>query len=154
MSIINRYIGIDPGKTGAIAAIDKAGQVISVHDWPGDIASAAKIVWSIMPSKVVGAAIERVSARPGQGVSSMFNFGCNYGAWQGILSTLDIPYELPTPQQWRKGLVMPTDGEDSKAGSLAVARRLFPDANLRLKKHHGRAEALLLAHWARLRGPR
>jgi len=142
------WIGIDPGKSGAGVVIFDGGHLVS--DWPGDPAGAAAILAGWLDHfEIRLAALEKVGARPGQGVSSMFAFGRNLGAWEGLLAALRIPYVMPTPQQWQKGLVMPSDGADPKERALAVARRLFPAANLTLKKHHGRADALLLAWWAR-----
>lgn len=142
------WIGIDPGKTGAGVVIFDGGQLVA--DWPGDPAAAAGILAEWLDRfEIRLAALEKVGARPGQGVSSMFSFGRNLGAWEGLLAALRIPYVMPTPQQWQKGLIMPSDGADPKDRALVVARRLFPGADLRLKKHHGRADALLLAWWAR-----
>ena len=144
------WIGIDPGKSGAIALITRDEQL--VMDWPGDAAGAAELLltWRI-EYHIELVALERVGSMPGQGVKSMFSFGENFGTWQGILAALGIPYVMPRPQEWQKGLVSPADGE-TKARSLAVARRLFPDAELDRKKDHGRADALLLAWWARRQG--
>ncbi len=142
------WIGIDPGKSGACVVIHDGGQLVA--DWPGDPAGAADILHGWLDRfQIHLAALEKVGARPGQGVSSMFAFGRNLGAWEGLLAGLRIPYVMPTPQQWQKGLVMPSDGTDPKDRALVVARRLFPGADLTLKKHHGRADALLLAWWAR-----
>ena len=94
-------------------------------------------------------ALERVNAMPKQGVSSTFKLGQNVGAWQGILAALGLPYLMPTPREWQKGLVKKSDGPAPKARSLAVARRLFPDAKLSRKRDHGRADALLLAWWVK-----
>lgn len=145
------WIGIDPGKEGAAALIFRDGQVVT--DWPGDAAGAAELLLTWRPEyNVELVALERVGSMPGQGVKSMFSFGENFGTWQGILAALGIPHVMPRPQQWQRGLVMPSDGADPKARSLAVARRLFPDADLSRKKDHGRADALLLAWWARRQG--
>lgn len=145
------YLGIDPGKTGAAALIHDDGELIL--DWPGDVALVADHVrqWKF-EFNIQLAALEKVTARPGQGVVSMFSFGQNLGSWQGILSALSIAYLMPTPQAWQKGLVDRKSGDDPKSCSLATARRLFPDAELHLKKHHGRADALLLAWWAKSQG--
>lgn len=144
------WIGIDPGKSGAIALITRDGQLVT--DWPGDAAGAAELLltWRL-EYNVELVALERVGSMPGQGVKSMFSFGENFGTWQGILAALGIPYVMPRPQEWQKGLVIAGDG-DAKARSLAVARRLFPDAELDRKKDHGRADSLLLAWWARKQG--
>jgi len=142
------YVGVDPGKSGALALI--TGDHYEVQDYPGDPAQ----VVDIMRSWAVGfhirlAALEKVGARPGQGVVSMFTFGQNLGAYQGILAALGIPFTMPTPQQWQKGLVDHKAGPDPKARSLVTARRLFPNAELSRQKDHGRADALLMAFWAR-----
>jgi len=127
-----------------------ADDVALVEDWPGDPVAAADLLrgW-LVGHDVRLCALERVASRPGQGVSSVFSFGVNFGTWQGLLAALSIPYTLPTPQCWQKGLIVPSDGPDPKARSLAVARRLFPGVDLSRRKDHGKADALLLAVHAR-----
>ena len=145
------FLGIDPGASGAVALL--SGEVVLVEDWPGDPVAAADLLRSwLVEHDVKLCALERVASRPGQGVSSVFAFGANFGIWQGLLAALSIPYTLPTPQAWQKGVIVPSDGPDPKARALAVARRLFPAADLSRKKDHGRADALLLAHHARMKG--
>lgn len=93
--------------------------------------------------------IEKVHSMPGQGVASTFCFGEGYGVWLGILAALGIRHELITPQSWKKSLM---DGQlKDKDASRLVAMRLFPEAGnqLQLKKHHGRADALLIAEFVR-----
>jgi crossover junction endodeoxyribonuclease RuvC len=143
------HIGIDPGQSGAVALISNAGDIL-VEDWPGDPVAAADLLrgWCTAYN-IRHACLERVASRPGQGVSSVFTFGTNFGTWQGILAALAIPYSLPTPQAWQKGLIVPSDGADSKARSLAVARRLFPTVDLHRKGDHGKSDALLLALFAK-----
>ena len=146
------WVGIDPGKTGAAALIYEAGEV--VEDWPGSAIDAAEILtewrltWAIQL-----VALERVHAMPKQGVSSTFSFGQNFGQWDGIIATLALPCLQPTPQEWQKGIVRKSDGKDAKERSLVAARRLFPDAELSRKKDNGRADALLMAWWARQSRP-
>jgi hypothetical protein len=91
--------------------------------------------------------IEHVAAMGGQGVTSMFRFGQNFGQWQGILGGLRIPTGLVRPQAWKKYHEL--IGTDKNA-SLELARELFPDnlASFRLKKHDGMAEASLIAKYA------
>jgi hypothetical protein len=143
------FIGIDPGKTGAAALITDEGNH-EILDYPG---SPSLIVETFMgwESKynIIMAALEKVGARPGQGVVSMFTFGRNLGAWEGIISTFEFPFMMPTPRQWQKGIIDPKAGTDTKERSLNTARRLFPDASLSRKKDHGRSDALLLAFWAK-----
>jgi crossover junction endodeoxyribonuclease RuvC len=154
MQRIKAFCGIDPGQTGALALLPQ-GELPRVEDWPGDPSAAAEILrnW-IAEFSIELAALERVNAMPKQGVSSTFKLGCNYGAWQGILGMLGVPYVMPTPREWQKGLVKPSDGPNPKARSLAVARRLFPDAELSRKRDNGRADALLLAWWAKKQASR
>jgi hypothetical protein len=145
------YLGIDPGKTGAAGLIFQNGH--RLLDWPGDVASLAEELeaWRF-DFNIQLAALEAVHSMPKQGISSSFNFGCNLGQWMGVLAALHIPFIMPRPRQWRKGMFKKSDGSDTKTQSLTVARRLFPDAELNLKKHHGRAEALLLAWYAKKEG--
>lgn len=146
------WIGIDPGQGGAIAMIG-AEELLTVIDWPGDEITAAEIMRdAVISCDIKLCALEMVGsfspAGRKQGGVSMFKFGTNWGIWRGILAALQIPFIMVRPQEWQKGLV-PKKAEGDDKPSLAVARRLFPDAELHLKKHHGRADALLLAHYAK-----
>ena len=64
---------------------------------------------------------------PGQGVVSMFNFGQNYGFIQGVLKAYNIPFELVPPAKWKKEFSVTSD----KNTSIEVAKRLFPNVNLK-----------------------
>lgn len=146
---VKAWMGIDPGQSGAVALLSD-GELPLVNDWPQDPMSAADILkWCALNYALQLVALESVHAMPKQGVSSTFKFGVNFGQWQGILAALGLPYFMPRPTEWQKGLVRKSDGADPKTRSLAVARRLFPKVDLRRKKDHGRAEALLLAWWAK-----
>jgi hypothetical protein len=145
------FLGIDPGATGCAALIHAGGH--DLFDWPGDAALVVpRLADWLARFEIKLAALEKVGAMPGQGVVSMFSFGENCGTWKGILAAMAIPYVCPRPQEWQRGLVDRKAGKDTKAASLATARRLFPDADLGRKKDHGRADALLLAWWARRQG--
>jgi crossover junction endodeoxyribonuclease RuvC len=87
--------------------------------------------------------IEESQAMPGQGTRSMLTIGFGYGLWIGILATLEIPYTTVRPAQWKKAFSL---GKDKEASRLR-AQQLYPAADLRRKRDHGRAEALLLAHY-------
>ena len=143
------YLGIDPGKTGAVALITNEG-AHEILDYPGDPSLIVDRFrkWKLN-YEIVMTALEKVGARPGQGVVSMFTFGRNLGAWEGIISAFGIPFMMPTPRQWQKGLIDQKAGGNPKERSLNTARRLFPNASLTRKKDHGRADALLLAFWAK-----
>ena len=157
----NLYIGIDPGKSGAIAVIDDNQNIILLRDWPDNEIAAANIIRNLIkeyPDHYAGsygqsikAAIERAQAMPKQGVRSMFVFGTNYGIWQGILAAFQIPFIIPTPQAWQKGVI--SKAKDKKP-ALAAASRMFPTAELygpRGGGKDGRADALLIADFLRRR---
>jgi len=87
---------------------------------------------------------------PGQGVTSMFKFGENFGFIRGLLHANKIPYELVTPKKWKKEFGVTSD----KNTAIDVCRCLFPDVSLLrtercTKAHDGMAEALLMAEYAR-----
>ena len=143
------YIGIDPGLTGAIAKV--SGEEIEVWDMPTlevrkkrflNATLLAELLSSIKTQKCE-VLLERVSARPGQGVTSMFSFGTSYGIIQGIIATLGIPLTFVTPQEWRKKMGVPK----GKDGSRQRVLELRPDlaSKFARKKDHGRADAVLLA---------
>ncbi len=142
------WLGIDPGASGAAALITADGQAL-VQDYPGDPSLAADLVrqWRA-DHQIQLAALESVHAMPKQGVSSMFKLGANFGAWLGLLAALGVPHVLVRPQEWQRGILTKGDGPDTKAQSLAAARRQWPDMELGLKRHHGRADALHLAAYA------
>ena len=77
----------------------------------------------------------------------MINYGVGYGIWIGILAALNIPYTEVHPVTW-KSKIMAGMGKEKDA-SIARAKQLYPTADLSLKKHHGRADALLIAHFGR-----
>jgi crossover junction endodeoxyribonuclease RuvC len=137
------FIGIDPGKTGAVAVISDDGSFCSLCDFTNHPISFLRK----FNKHVSHAYIEKVHAMPKQGVVSTFSFGENFGTWQGILRTLEIPYSLVPPQYWQRELgLVKIDKKDKP--SLPMAREMFPDAPLNLKKHHNRSDALLLAYVA------
>ena len=142
------YIGIDPGATGACAILtdSKRGAVYDFDD-----VEVLNVLRTVRDKELlVLAAIEKVHSMPKQGVASSFKFGTNFGIWQGRLQALEIPFIFVTPQKWQKVVFDSMTKGDRKAMSLDLARRLFPWADLRLKKHHGRAEALLLARYLQI----
>lgn len=133
------YLGIDPGKTGAMAVLDKGGEFVEVVDFEEVLPRIR-----LLAKTVKFAYLEEVHAMPGQGVSSTFTFGENSGWWKGILQAFEIPFKTIRPQDWQKGLV-PKRGKLTEKPGLEVARQMFPMAPLNLKKHHNRADALLIA---------
>lgn len=149
------YIGIDPGKSGAMAALvcGPEKNILDVRTVPfGEEAYRDTLAaLSGAPGGCV-CCLERVGARPGQGVTSMFKFGENFGFIQGLLTACSIPYELVTPQKWKREFGITGD----KNSSVSVCRRLFPEVGLRRTERcrtddDGMAEALLMAEYARRR---
>ena len=146
------YIGVDPGKSGAYAIIAESETGKAVFAYPWDDMFFAMEMASIMQRKAEGivAAVEKVGAMKGQGVTSMFNFGKNAGYIEGVLTALGIPYQLIPPKKWKGEFGLNSD----KAASVAVCKRLFPDVSLRRsdrcrKDDDGMAEALLMAEYAK-----
>lgn len=140
------YIGIDPGKKGALAIIHPDG-VTSVFPFSEE---TYKKKLSLLRYEECFCILERVSAMPGQGVTSMFNFGKNFGYIQGLLEANNVPYELITPQKWKRSFGVTAD----KNSSVSVCRRLFPGQSLKRTERcrtddDGIAEALLMAEYGR-----
>ena len=140
------YIGVDPGKNGGIAIIDSDGVIA----FPFSEERLLIELDGIAHEYECICYLEHVHAMPKQGVSSTFNFGMNFGFIQGVLKAHEIPYELVTPQKWKKEFSCTSD----KNTSIEVCKRLFPGVNLKAterckKDHDGIAEALLIAEYGR-----
>lgn len=142
------FIGVDPGQTGAACLLMEDGlKFIDMNVCTPALAVTMLREW-IKDYRVDMVVLEQVGAMPGQGVTSMFNFGRGYGWWQGVLDTLMLPWCLCRPQSWQKGL----GAAKGKAGLVEVAERMFPDAQFRGPRGgvlSGRADAALIALWAR-----
>lgn len=143
------YIGIDPGKSGALAQIDEHGNA-GIIPWDEESYIGALGGAWLQNNCVV--CLEHVGAMPGQGVTSMFNFGQNFGYIKGLLEAFSIPYELVRPQKWKKEFSITGD----KNSSIEVCKRLFPGVSLLRtdqckKDDNNMAEALLMAEYARRR---
>jgi crossover junction endodeoxyribonuclease RuvC len=147
-------IGIDPGLSGAIAVIDQAGELVTVADLP--FVHDKSLAWvdggvlqvmllNALQGRPARAYVERVGSMPGQGVASSFAFGCGYGSILSVVQTMLISMMLVTPAVWKRSSRL---GQD-KHSSLHKARLMWPRADLRLAKHEGRAEALLIAEYGR-----
>ncbi len=150
MKKIQAYIGIDPGQTGAIACYipDQNGLIVFDYENMNYSNENMELILKMYPRTI--AVLESVHAMPKQGVSSSFNFGVNFGFWQGLLVSHKVPFNLVTPQRWQKRMLKKNDGKDTKDRSLNVARRLFPnDAEyFKRKKDNGRSDAALMAVYA------
>jgi crossover junction endodeoxyribonuclease RuvC len=153
------FIGIDPGLSGAVGVINKDAMV-EIFDVPTIEMKKGKKVGRDYDTNGMADIIrkysnedctcflEKVSAMPGQGVTSMFGFGKGYGIWQGIIASFRIPLTLVTPQAWKKEIMQ---GIGDKDAARMRAGQLFPSKSsfFSRKKDDGRAEALLIAEYGR-----
>jgi crossover junction endodeoxyribonuclease RuvC len=146
-------LGIDPGLTGALASWD--GEWLNLLAMPIMKASGRgnEVNWAELVNRfnvflldgVDHAYIERVGARPGQGVSSMFKFGYVSGGLRGLVASHRIPVTFVTPGKWKKALGL----NSSKDAARARASELFPKQSQHFarKKDDGVAEAALIAYY-------
>ena len=149
---MNYFMGIDPGASGAAVIINDSLEISAYWDCPADEQALAESFRtpSLSNFRPTLCVIEQVHAMPGQGVSSTFKFGRNFGVWLGCLAMCRLSYRLVTPQAWQKGLINKNDGPDAKTRSLAVARRTWPQETIfKRQKDNGRADAALMAIHAR-----
>jgi len=152
-------VGIDPGASGAVAFFDPQEGTLEIVDMPVmEVERSGKSKREISPQLLATAIrhkapriayVEKVGAMPGQGVSSMFQFGRGVGLVEGVLAALDVPVNYVTPQAWQKAVSV----RGGKDGSRLRAVELFPAyASLfRLKKWDGRSDAALIAWYGATR---
>jgi crossover junction endodeoxyribonuclease RuvC len=146
------WIGIDPGlRSGAIAAIDHNGKFIAAEDIVAigdkiDVRKLKELILSmVQPGDDYAICLEQVGVMPRQGLVSSGRFMRAFGSIGAVAElTADRVYYV-IPQVWKKAMAVTSD----KNESLAAARIAFPQAKLLLKKDHGKAEALLIAEYAR-----
>lgn len=150
-----KILGIDPGLFGAVALFDLVEKSLTVHDIPTILVKSGKSEKRQMSEPMLAAIIrelkpehaflEFVSAMPGQGVTSMFNFGMGYGAIRGVLAALNVPMSTVSPVKWQRDLGL-AKGKDANRGRAA---QLFPQHSDLFKrvKDDGRADATLIAYW-------
>tara|TARA_B100000683_G_scaffold225536_1_gene224146 strand:- start:3110 stop:3589 length:480 start_codon:yes stop_codon:yes gene_type:complete len=148
-------IGIDPGINGAIARYNSsetsAATQLIIWDMPILEVNKKKtispyLVANILKEAAAPVYIEKVAAMPGQGVTSMFNFGKGFGVILGAAAGLGLQTTQVTPQTWMKALKC----QRGKDANRERACELFPqyaDMFTR-KKDDGRADAALLAYYA------
>lgn len=153
-------LAIDPGLSGALALL-VGGEFRVVADMPCEKKRSGKrqvdaialydllCGWQQAHAPRMRCLIEQVSAMPGQGVSGMFSLGDSFGVARAIAHTVCYEVAYITPGVWKGAMSLTRDKEYSRT----LARRRFPQAReyLELKKHEGRAEALLLALYSHTR---
>ena len=147
-------IGIDPGLTGGIAVLDsKSKELIRLWDMPVipeggrkkvSGRGLAKIIGGYSRQQVAMVYLEKVGARPGQGVVSMFNFGRSYGAVEAAIAVLGLPLTYVAPQSWKRAAGLLRTDKDASRGRVLD---LYPNADVHCKKDTGRADAVLIARY-------
>jgi crossover junction endodeoxyribonuclease RuvC len=155
------FIGIDPGLSGGIT-ITKDGSLLHCSPTPTfktdkhtkyDTGRMVNILKAAKQSGPCMAYIERVSSRPGQGVTSMFTFGRGVGIWIGMLAYAEIPVTEVLPQAWKKLMLQGLDKSDKKS-SILRATQLLPGFSFLATErstvpHDGMAESYLIAEYGR-----
>jgi crossover junction endodeoxyribonuclease RuvC len=150
-------IGIDPGISGSICFF-KDGEIIDVVEMPTMTegkknkkqVNGSQIYNEILErtkkldKKDIKVVIEQVSAMPGQGVTSMFNFGQSYGILKGICSAMQLPMYFVRPTKWKKYFNLINSEKDA---SRTRAIEIFPyfSGQLSRKKDSNKADAILIA---------
>tara|TARA_Y100000590_G_scaffold112009_1_gene127697 strand:- start:234 stop:713 length:480 start_codon:yes stop_codon:yes gene_type:complete len=148
-------IGIDPGINGAISVIENK-KILEVYDTPTMIdgkknkrqinsAQVTNIIKERLNSgKEVVVVVEHVNAMPGQGVTSMFNFGQSFGVIKGICAALSIPIYFVRPSKWKKYFNLIKTNKDASRTKVIEA---YPGISSKLhrKKDSNRADAILIA---------
>ena len=152
-------VGIDPGITGAICFFSK-GKVIDVIDMPTmaegkknkkqvngrQIFNEIKSIKSKFLNENISVVVEQVSAMPGQGVTSMFNFGQSFGVIKGICSAMELPIYYVRPAKWKKYFNLINSEKDA---SRTKAIEMFPKISHKLfrKKDNNKADAILISQF-------
>ena len=150
-------IGIDPGITGSICFFED-GKIIDVVEMPNMAegkknkkqVNGAQIYYEIslriksLRKEEIKVVIEQVSAMPGQGVTSMFNFGQSFGILKGICSAMQLPMYFVRPAKWKKYFNLLNSEKDA---SRTKAIEIFPyfSSQLARKKDSNKADAILIA---------
>lgn len=157
------YVGIDPGFTGGIAAIDEENRIVASHRMPVvEIGKSKKwydenrireIISGLKDqAEHIMAVIEQQHSFPKQGIVATGKLMCGYGFLRGLVVGLGIPYITPPSRTWTRQIYSGIIGE-GKGRSILACERLFPDCDLtpgNLKKpHHGIADGFLLAYYGK-----
>jgi crossover junction endodeoxyribonuclease RuvC len=151
--------GIDPGATsGALALLKDDLSAVEILDMPTELNGKKQEINTVELGKILAKwcrkyegnlviYLEAVHSMPRQGVSSSFGFGDSFGCIRGVCGALQIPLIRITPQKWKRtaGLI-----GKPKDAARTLAQQLYPEQNLSLKKHVGRADALLIARFGGL----
>ena len=151
--------GIDPGVSGAISVLEDK-KIIEVFDMPtmidgkknkkqvngSQVTNIIKERLNNDKEKEVVVVVEHVNAMPGQGVTSMFNFGQSFGVIKGICSALSLPIYFVRPTKWKKHFNLIKTNKDA---SRTKVIQVYPyiSSKLSRKKDSNKADAILIARY-------
>ncbi len=152
-----RVIGIDPGLSGAIAILEN-NKVLGIFDMPvmaegkknkrqlnsSQLANIIKENTKNVEETVV--IVEQVNAMPGQGVTSMFNFGQTFGAIKGVCATLELPIFFVRPSKWKKHFELINSSKDASRTKVIEMYPSFAE-KLSKKKDVNKSDAILIARF-------
>ena len=160
-----KIFGIDPGLSGAIAILEKK-KVLNLFDMPvmaegkknKKQLNNAQLVNIIRENSIgdeeIAVVVEQVNAMPGQGVTSMFNFGQTFGSIKGICAALNLPIFFVRPSKWKKYFELINSSKDSRRTKVI---EMYPSLSslLTKKKDVNKSDAILIARYyydTRLKG--
>lgn len=168
-----RYLGIDPGKEGAVAALDQEGRCIEILATPMitaekggrdafDLVEIRQLLTrqSDAAHGALFVTVEKLAPLPGMaggrrmgGTIANFNRGVARG-WEWMLVAMGIPYQMVAPQRWQRPMLADTGEGDTGRRALVAAKRLWPLTSLRRtarsrKDDEDFADALLIGEWGR-----
>ena len=151
--------GIDPGVSGAISVLEDK-KIIEVFDMPtmidgkknkkqvngSQVTNIIKERLNNDKEKEVVVVVEHVNAMPGQGVTSMFNFGQSFGVIKGVCSALSLPIYFVRPTKWKKHFNLIKTNKDA---SRTKVIQVYPHISSKLsrKKDSNKADAILIARY-------
>lgn len=150
-------IGVDPGVTGAIAAVRNGHQLIYLADMPtkeepsktrksrsvcgAGVNRVIREIIGLCPGEAFEVIVEQTASGFGKGTIAAFSMGYSRGVVEGVIEARGMPLSLVRPSIWKKAMGLTKDKVESRHKML----ELFPGADIKLVKHHDRAEAIALA---------
>ena len=152
-----KIIGIDPGLSGAIAVLED-NKVLGIYDMPVmadgkkskrqlNSAQLVNIIkQNVSNNDELAIIVEQVNAMPGQGVTSMFNFGQTFGAIKGVCAALGLPIFFVRPSKWKKYFELINSSKDA---SRTKVIEMYPSFSKQLakKKDVNKSDAILIARY-------
>jgi len=149
--------GIDPGISGAISILENK-KILEVLEMPTMIDGKKNkkqvngsqvtniIKGRLNTDKEIAVVVEHVNAMPGQGVTSMFNFGQSFGVIKGICSALSLPIYFVRPMKWKKYFnLIKTNKDASRTKVIEIYPKI--SSQLSRKKDSNKADAILIARY-------